>query len=336
MNISKLKSKNIYEMYIVPTLKCNLNCKYCYVKQKNQTMTFDTAKKAVNLFLDIKGKKKRIIYFGGEPLVEEELLVQIIDYVKKKAKKRNKSIQQIIETNGTLLDNKFLDYIEKNNIDLNISHDGISNDKYRKDKNNKGSKDKIEKTIDLIKKYPKTYNNLLITITTTGDNLYKNLLYLYKKELRKFCISIVLEWIKKEDINRINKDILLIKEFSKKKQNFSVYNIGILSNKERKSKKEDIKTTSKLVCSIDEKILIRPDGTIVPCRSFINSNNPIHILGNIKERKIKDEFFFEGKENEKIKFCMYFNEKDGKAWNFKELRKMISISSSLIENIDKD
>lgn len=73
----------------VVTQECNLRCKYCYMvdKQSEHRMSFETAKKAVDYFIDNKENLFNddyviLAFIGGEPLIEIDLIDKVVDYFK--------------------------------------------------------------------------------------------------------------------------------------------------------------------------------------------------------------------------------------------------------------
>ena len=58
---------------------CNLRCRYCYVRQSNHYMTLDTAKAVVDLAAEDPGHHG-LIFFGGEPLLQRQLIYDTVAY----------------------------------------------------------------------------------------------------------------------------------------------------------------------------------------------------------------------------------------------------------------
>lgn len=82
-------SEKAQSITFIVTEDCNLRCKYCYITHKasNKRMNFDTAKRFIDYILtaDIRHADEVIIeFFGGEPMIEMELVDQISDYFKKR------------------------------------------------------------------------------------------------------------------------------------------------------------------------------------------------------------------------------------------------------------
>jgi uncharacterized protein len=152
------------------TENCNLNCNYCtygnfYNKKENRGKKNLETKKAyllidymINLWnsysclnLDY---DKRIGFYGGEPLLNFELIKKILSYLKNKGKNKY-NIIPIMTTNGILLD-KYMDFIVENNFELCISLDGDKNNNgHRLFHNGTSSFEKVFQNIITLKnKYP--------------------------------------------------------------------------------------------------------------------------------------------------------------------------------------
>ena len=113
-------------MYLIPINICNLGCKYCFIgklNNKEQKMTFDTAKKAIDMFskhLDNVKEKGEIFFYGAEPLMNFDLVEKVVKYVNL----NNYNIKFSMVSNGLLMDEKIADFIRKYDIGLGISVDG--------------------------------------------------------------------------------------------------------------------------------------------------------------------------------------------------------------------
>jgi uncharacterized protein len=88
-------------------------------------MSTAVAEAAVDYLLQNCGRYAKVSFFGGEPLLEIELIRHITDYIKRKT---IRPVKLDITTNGTLLTDDFYEYADKNNIRINLSYDGLLND----------------------------------------------------------------------------------------------------------------------------------------------------------------------------------------------------------------
>lgn len=112
------------------THNCNLSCPYCFVKQKPERMSLETAKKAVEWIrrnyalkhlYQQENRDMTIYFFGGEPLLEFDTVIAPL-------LEEYGDIPHLhfsITTNGTLLTEKILQYFKKYNVSVMLSFDGI-------------------------------------------------------------------------------------------------------------------------------------------------------------------------------------------------------------------
>ncbi len=136
---SYIQKPYISTAYFFITNDCNLACKYCFERQslpdffKKETMSKETFIDGLNFFVGLAkrdskkfNEKKTIIFYGGEPFLNKEILFfaikSIRDYVDKKELPVNTHI--IVVTNGVLLSPKIISFLKKNDVTLTISIDG--------------------------------------------------------------------------------------------------------------------------------------------------------------------------------------------------------------------
>ena len=129
---------------------CNLRCGYCFAGTgdfggKRELMSKEIAEKAVEFA--IKGSKKRhnleLDLFGGEPLVNPDVVRHVINYVRKREKETGKNIKLTLTTNGTLLNDDIVEFLNENRVMLVLSLDGKkeTHDQMRPFPNQTGSYD---------------------------------------------------------------------------------------------------------------------------------------------------------------------------------------------------
>lgn len=128
---------------------CNLACSYCSlgsVTHEGKIMSPEIAKRSLDwLVPSAPGTKIDIDFFGGEPLMAWDTVVQTIEYAKEIGQKFGKNIRWSLSTNGLGLDDEKLDYLDKNYVSLVLSLDGTKpvNDIHRKTKSGEGSFDAV-------------------------------------------------------------------------------------------------------------------------------------------------------------------------------------------------
>ena len=111
-------------------------------------MDVSALKKALDFFFPFLDDESYINFTGGEPLLAFEQVRQAVDYTKKKNKKEKKQIGFSLTTNGFLMDDEMLRFLDRNKFSLMLSYDGLAQDLTRK----KSSSQKIVSLIEKIKK----------------------------------------------------------------------------------------------------------------------------------------------------------------------------------------
>lgn len=132
---------------------CNLRCEYCFASTGDfgtghrMTMDVETAKKAIDFVIERSGKRCNIEvdFFGGEPLMAMETVKATVEYARSIEEKHKKKFRFTITTNGVLLDDENIEYINREMSNAVLSLDGRPevNDRMRKTVSGSGSYDVI-------------------------------------------------------------------------------------------------------------------------------------------------------------------------------------------------
>ena len=178
------------------TQQCNLRCEYCAYSglyenrtHANKNMDFDTAKKAIDFFLNHSRDSKQITFgfYGGEPLLMFKLIKQCVDYIERSVE--GKEIMYAITTNGTLLSDEIVDFLAQHHVLLSISLDGSrkEHDLHRKFRSGEGSFDVIMENVRRLKeRYPEYGKEVgFLPVVTPNARLEHVLKYFATDELLK-------------------------------------------------------------------------------------------------------------------------------------------------------
>lgn len=139
--------------FINVTQRCNLACKYCFVKQQPLEIDYKTAKDAVDFYANNALDNADVpsaTFFGGEPMLRyDDIIKPLVEYIRG----RYAYFDLSITTNGTLLDEERLRFLSDNDVGILLSIDGnkATQDKLRVKHDGSGSFDDIP--IDLYRKY---------------------------------------------------------------------------------------------------------------------------------------------------------------------------------------
>lgn len=131
---------------------CNLRCEYCFAAKGDfgrgrMLMPFEIGKKAIDFLIERSGSRHNleVDFFGGEPLMNFEVVKQVVEYARSLEKQHNKQFRFTITTNGLLLTDDKIDFINREMSNVVLSLDGRKevNDRLRVRVNGDGCYDRI-------------------------------------------------------------------------------------------------------------------------------------------------------------------------------------------------
>ena len=131
---------------------CNLNCSYCFASQgkyhgERALMSFETGKRALDFLVENSGSRTNleVDFFGGEPLMNWEVVKQLVLYARSIEKERNKNFRFTLTTNGMLIDDDVIEFANRQMSNVVLSLDGRKeiHDRLRVDYAGAGSYDRI-------------------------------------------------------------------------------------------------------------------------------------------------------------------------------------------------
>ena len=131
---------------------CNLNCSYCFASQgkyhgDRALMSFEVGKRAMDFLIENSGSRRNleVDFFGGEPLMNFDVVKQIVAYARSIEKEKGKNFRFTLTTNGMLIDDDVIDFCNKEMSNVVLSLDGRKeiHDRLRVDYKGNGSYDVI-------------------------------------------------------------------------------------------------------------------------------------------------------------------------------------------------
>lgn len=163
----RLFTKDIYESFIdvvkqrktvVKALclhiahDCNLACKYCFAEEgeyhgRRALMSYEVGKKALDFLIANSGTRRNleVDFFGGEPLMNWDVVKQLVEYARSVEKERGKNFRFTLTTNGMLIDDDVIDFANREMSNVVLSLDGRKeiHDRLRVDYAGNGSYERI-------------------------------------------------------------------------------------------------------------------------------------------------------------------------------------------------
>ena len=151
---------------VILTDRCNFNCFYCYQNKGKRQLDIAALAKSLRFFYPFFKKECYINFYGGEPLLAFERIKQSVTYLEGLKGEKKKKIHYSLSTNGSLLDDHILEFLDEHRFFLLLSFDGLAQDIARK----KGSFDFIVSIIPKIlkKRNIRLETNSVFTQETIG------------------------------------------------------------------------------------------------------------------------------------------------------------------------
>jgi len=131
---------------------CNLNCAYCFASQgkyhgERAVMSLDVGKRALDFLIEHSGTRRNleVDFFGGEPLMNWEVVKELVRYARAREKETGKNFRFTLTTNGLLIDDDVIDFCNREMHNVVLSLDGRKeiHDRWRVDYAGNGSWERI-------------------------------------------------------------------------------------------------------------------------------------------------------------------------------------------------
>lgn len=158
---------------------CNLACKYCFAEEgeyhgRRALMSFEVGKKALDFLVANSGNRVNleVDFFGGEPLMNWDVVKQLVAYGRSLEEPNNKKFRFTLTTNGVLLNDEVMEFVNKEMSNVVLSLDGRKevNDRMRPFRTGKGSYDLIVPKFQKLAEI-RNQTNYYIRGTFTRNNL---------------------------------------------------------------------------------------------------------------------------------------------------------------------
>ena len=282
---------------------CNLRCDYCFAAKGDfgtgrELMSFEIAKKAIDFLVENSANRHNleVDFFGGEPLMNFEVVKKTVDYARSLEQKYSKNFRFTITTNGILLTDDKIDYINKEMSNVVLSLDGRKNvnDKLRVTPNGKGCYDVIVQNYQKLINSRSKDKDYYVRGTFTKNNLdfTNDVLHMYELGFDQLSIEPVVTdtrlsyALTEDDLPRIfleyEKLAKTIIEYRKNDKFFNFFHFMI----DLEHGPCAIKLLKGCGCG-NEYVAITPNGDIYPCHQFVGMGN--WKLGNLNKKTFNNE-----------------------------------------------
>ena len=282
---------------------CNMTCKYCFGDKGafegiRSLLSLDTGKRAIDFLLKNSGSRRNleIDFFGGEPLMNFEVVKELVAYGREAEKPYGKNIRFTITTNGILLDEDKADYINANMDNVILSIDGRPsvNDNMRRTVNDKGTYDIITKNyLKFVEKRKGTY---YVRGTFTRENLdfSEDVKHLVDKGFKNVSVEPVVTdlsfsyALQDEDKDAIFREYEkltdLYLDYAREGKKFEFFHFNVDLNQGPCV----VKRVSGCGAGT-EYVAVSPEGDIYPCHQFVGNKD--FKIGNLSEEKFENHLY---------------------------------------------
>ena len=286
---------------------CNLACQYCFAEEgeyhgRRALMSFEVGKKALDFLVANSGNRRNleVDFFGGEPLMNWEVVKQLVEYGRSLEEPNNKKFRFTLTTNGILLNDEVEEFCNREMSNAVLSLDGRRevNDKMRPSRNGKSSYDVI---VPKFQKLAESRNqmNYYVRGTFTRNNLdfSEDALHFADLGFKQMSIEPVVSLpeepysIREEDLPKIMEeyDKLAVEYIKRKKEgrgfNFFHFMIDLQQG-------PCVAKRLSGCGSGTEYLAVTPWGDLYPCHQFVGEEE--FLLGNVDtgvtNTEIRDEF----------------------------------------------
>ena len=303
----KNNSKVIKALCLHVAHTCNLNCSYCFASQgkyqgERALMSFETGKRAFDFLIENSGTRRNleVDFFGGEPLMNWEVVIKLVEYARSIEKQHNKNFRFTLTTYGVLLDDEKIDFLNEHMSNVVLSLDGRPeiHDHFRKDYTGRGSYDVIlPKFKRLVEKREGKNYYMRGTFTHNNVDFTNDIFHMADLGFKELSMEPVVcppgdpYALTDEDLPKLFEQYeILAKEMLKRKKagnGFTFYHYML-----------DLKNGPCIYKRITgcgsgtEYMAVTPWGELFPCHQFVGDEK--YSLGNIwdgiKNTKVQDEF----------------------------------------------
>ena len=283
---------------------CNLRCQYCFASTgdfgtgRRMTMDVETAKKAIDFVIERSGSRRNIEvdFFGGEPLMAMDTVKATVEYARSLEQKHNKNFRFTITTNGVLLDDENIEYINREMSNAVLSLDGRSevNDRMRRTVSGGGSYDVIlPKFQKLVQGRGEKDYYLRGTFTRYNPDFAADVLHIADQGFRHVSVEPVVGSLdcdysfREEDLPGILEEYerLALELLKREDVNFFHFNVDL-------SQGPCVIKRMRGCGAGCEYVAVTPDGDIYPCHQFVGEEKFLmgNVFDGIQNTDLRDEF----------------------------------------------
>ncbi len=281
---------------------CNLRCAYCFADEgayhkRRELMSAEVGKAAIDFLIEKSGKRRNleVDFFGGEPLMNFDVVKEVVAYARKREKEAGKNFRFTLTTNGVLLNDEKIAYMNEHMSNVVLSLDGRkeTNDRVRCRVDGSGSYDSIVPKLLKVAE-SRNQDNYYVrgTFTAYNRDFSKDVLHLADLGFKQTSVEPVVSdpnepyAITEEMLPELFREYeTLVEEYLERKKDgkgFNFFHFMI-----------DLDQGPCVIKRLSgcgagcEYLAVAPNGDIYPCHQFVGVEE--YRMGNLKEEGLNGE-----------------------------------------------
>lgn len=268
---------------------CNLRCSYCYTGAKfGRPMPEEVGRKCIDRAARsvVPRGALELGFFGGEPLLEADLISNLIQYARGRTERDSLRLVLGLTTNGTVTNPAAWSLMTDSDLDLAISHDGLPeiHDRHRMDVHGRATSDRVFQTIHRMRDARKEFRVVMVVRPDTVEHFPQGIEFLMSQGVSYVEPSLDL-WARwtREDAARLE---IALRQCAQIWKN-SFPHFGLSWFDEKAASLARLPSEPSARCGFGNgEIAVAPSGRLYPCERLIgedSDSNPMRLPGHAFE-----------------------------------------------------
>ncbi len=274
------------DVTLVLTHDCNLGCGYCYAGAKfNKRMSRETAQKAVDLAFSDKPSRVQLAFFGGEPLLAYDQLLESTKYAHARAQEHGAELRMSVTTNGTLLDETRARELHELGVYIALSIDGTreAHDSGRPKMGGGSSFDDVARGLAVLVKRGVPFETISVVTPQNAHLVSESVKFLFNSGVPRIGLNPCYEAVfSDDDLARYGRSLEsageTMMDWYRKGR---IVSISVLDNKIMAAIKGGLTEGDK--CSLGvSAVSVAPSGNIYSCERLVaEDEDPENVMGHV-------------------------------------------------------
>lgn len=284
-NESGVSMYDRFGLVLMLTHACNLRCRYCYTGEKFiRIMTESIGRKAIDRAIASMnpGGTLELGFFGGEPLLEAELLAVLVAYAREQIAARRMELHLSMTTNGTLSEGPAWSVMNWPDLSLAVSCDGLPqvHDRHRVRADGSGSSETVLSTIRKLITAGRDFHVVMVVRPDTVEQFPEGILSLQGAGVKHIepAMDLWAGW-SEQDVQNLQQAIARVARIWR--DGLPHHSIGWFD--EKAAELAHLKKTATARCGFGQgELAVAPSGRLYPCERLIGEDredNPMRLPG---------------------------------------------------------